>query len=130
MIAAETAAPSTHGRVIAAWTIPRRIESQNKFQWRHWRYYATYRKSWGKVLALIAGRSTCEEFRRVRITSHRVRLLDEGNLVGGAKPIPDALVALGWLVDDSRQWCKVEYVQTRCAKKDERTVIEILEAGE
>lgn len=64
------------------------------------------------------------EKKLIKIISYRKRLLDYGNLVGGAKPIPDALVALGWLWDDSPEWSEVVYEQVK-VKNGERTEVVI-----
>jgi hypothetical protein len=57
------------------------------------------------------------------IIALRGRTLDYGNLVGGAKPIPDSLKRLGYIVDDSPQWFQCEYVQRPAPADAERTVI-------
>ena len=53
-------------------------------------------------------------------------LVDYANLVGGAKPIPDNLIRLGYLKDDSPRWFRCEYLQTQVPKKDERTELEFV----
>ena len=50
----------------------------------------------------------------VRLTSHRRRghpPLDDDNLVGGAKPLRDALVDCGLIHDDSAVYAEFEYEQ-------------------
>ena len=64
---------------------------------------------------------------RLRIRSFRNRLVDFANLVGGAKPIPDCLVRLGYLRDDSPEWLECAYEQHRVPRKEERTEIEFLD---
>ena len=51
---------------------------------------------------------------RLRIVSYRNRLVDFANLVGGAKPIPDCLQRLGYIVDDSPKWFECDYQQIQC----------------
>jgi hypothetical protein len=63
---------------------------------------------------------------RIRLSSYRVRLVDYANLVGGAKPIPDALVRLGYLKDDGPRWFFCDYFQIQVPREDERTVIEFV----
>ena len=66
-------------------------------------------------------------FRHVRITSYRVRLVDERNLWD--KYVVDALVKAGLLRDDSPQWCKVEVFQRLVySKADELTEVLITES--
>ena len=51
------------------------------------------------------------EKRLVVITSYRKALLDRDNLMGGAKPIPDALKKQKLIRDDSEEWVEIEYKQ-------------------
>lgn len=53
-------------------------------------------------------------FRRLVVTrfySRRCRPFDEANCVGGAKPLVDALVQQGVLIDDKVKFCKIWYWQ-------------------
>jgi hypothetical protein len=60
----------------------------------------------------------------VRITSFRLRLLDERNLWD--KYVVDSLVQSGLLRDDSPAWCKIEVSQTQVMRREEeRTEIHI-----
>jgi len=66
--------------------------------------------------------------RSVHLTRIGAKLLDEDNLAGGGKPIIDALVKEGLLVDDSPQWAELIFSQV--PSKDpslRRTVIELEE---
>ena len=63
---------------------------------------------------------------RLAIRSYRTRQLDYANLVGGAKPIPDSLIGLGYLVDDGPKWFRCSYEQFVVGKNDERTEVEFL----
>lgn len=64
-------------------------------------------------------------FRFVRITSLRMRLLDERNLYD--KAIVDSLVYAGVLADDSPSCCRVEVYQRLVYNKaDECTEIEVI----
>jgi hypothetical protein len=68
--------------------------------------------------------------RRVTITrcySGQQKLRDHGNLVGGMKPVVDALVLCGLLKDDSPKWCEVYYHQRRVEKGERGTYITIEE---
>jgi Holliday junction resolvase RusA-like endonuclease len=60
----------------------------------------------------------------VVITSYRKRLLDLDNLVGGAKPLIDALCDMGLIVDDSPDWLDLE-VKQKQQSIGEHTSIEI-----
>ena len=71
----------------------------------------------------------CSIQRRITIHSYRTRLLDHGNLVGGAKPIPDALKHLGWIKDDSPHWVQIDYHQEVDSKQAPLTVVTVEEMG-
>jgi hypothetical protein len=87
------------------WTL--RIElptpSQNEFAFSGWRKAHTSKGLWKNLIR------ACPTFldiprawgpRRLTIERHGKRILDEANLIGGAKGIIDDLVQLGLLVDD------------------------------
>jgi hypothetical protein len=99
-----------------------KVESQNATQWAHWTAYHRYNKKWRSALALRLGRSpdVVTTPMDITITSYRSRLLDKGNLVGGCKPIPDALKALGWIKDDSPEWVDIHYDQIKTKKNQTR----------
>jgi Holliday junction resolvase RusA-like endonuclease len=75
-------------------------------------------------LSVPAERRGLKEKRRVRVTRFG-RQLDYDNLVGGCKPLVDALVRAGLIVDDSPDHVAVEYCQEKCKRKDARTEIEV-----
>ena len=121
--------------------IPRRLESDNKFKWSPWYVYESYKKSWYRALGLMFGAPKPNQSvsvlqtamptpkRGVLILSLRRRQLDQGNLVGGAKPIPDWLVKALWLVDDDPDNVEVCYAQRKVSRlEDELTVVAVATA--
>ena len=107
--------------------VPRQIPSQNKSQYKHWSYYTKERDAWFVLLRTqLAPQKALKAKVRLCIRSYRTRLLDYANLVGGAKPIPDCLIRLGYLHDDSPQWFECSYEQFQVVKTDQRTEIEFL----
>lgn len=71
------------------------------------------------------GKANNARRRTVRITSYRMRLIDERNLWD--KHFVDALVRSGLLVDDSPQWCEVIVKQVQVGNpKLQRTEIVIV----
>jgi hypothetical protein len=116
-------------RVVAAqWRffIPRQATSMNAHRQNDARGHA-YRKErdrWEQDLR-AHGRATrlpwappaaSAGIRRVtllRLFCGRQRELDYGNLVGGLKPVLDAMVRSGWLLDDSPAYCEDHYLQRR-----------------
>ena len=117
-------------------TIKRRTPSQNDFSNKRGKAaqfaYSKERNWW---FALIRAHLTPwavppDEKILCRIVSYRNRLLDYGNLVGGAKPIPDVLKRLNWIKDDSPKWFDCRYEQVQVPASEERTEITIATAAE
>lgn len=107
--------------------IKRKVPSQNQSQYRHWSLYHAEKEAWFVLLrAQLTPRKAPEEPVRLVLRSYRARLMDYANLVGGAKPIPDALIRLGYLKDDSPRWFHCEYFQFQVKKPDERTELEFI----
>lgn len=98
--------------------IAREVPSQNRFQYSHWLAYTRERDAWLLMLRVHLRPRPHPPTRPVRATilSLRNRIIDYGNFVGGAKPIPDCLKRLGYIVDDSPRWWTCEYVQQRAPK--------------
>lgn len=117
------------GRLIV---IARRVPSQNASMYRHWRTYTRERDAWFILLrAQLPPRQPPDEPVRIILRSLRTRLVDYANLVGGAKPIPDCLIRLGYLKDDSPRWFHCDYYQSQVPKGQERTEIQFVPwAGE
>jgi hypothetical protein len=108
-------------------TIGRRVPSQNASTYAHWRDYKKEKDAWAALLraALKPRMKAPHAMVFVTIVSYRQKLCDYANLVGGAKPIPDTLIKLRYLHDDSPEWMRASYHQHKCARADERTVITI-----
>ncbi len=108
--------------------VPRRVPSQNRSQYSHWNAYRKERDAWFVLLRRhLPPRAPVSVPVRLLIQSFRTRLIDYANLVGGAKPIPDGLVRLGYLKDDSPEWFTCSYEQHKVTKEEERTEIHFLE---
>jgi hypothetical protein len=109
-------------------TMARRMASQNQFQYKHWRSYTAERDAWWLLIrSQLPPRSAAPDHPvRLRLHSFRTRLVDYANLVGGAKPIPDVLIRLGYLKDDSPRWFHCDYFQTVVPKAQERTELTFL----
>lgn len=97
--------------------IAREVPSLNKTMYQHFRAYMTERDHW-MVLLRVKLRPRRAPDHRVRMIIHslRNRLIDYGNLVGGAKPIPDCFQRLGLIRDDSPRWFTCEYRQEAAPK--------------
>ena len=108
--------------------LPWPIASLNIWQRMHW----TRRRKIGRAIAGyigVARSGAASTPRQVVITRIGPRVLDHDNLVGGCKPILDALVRGRWLVDDSPDWVTVEYRQERAKGRPTATLIQITEIG-
>lgn len=117
------------GRLIV---IKRRVPSQNASMYRHWSAYTTERDAWFILLrAQLPPKQPPSEPVRLILRSLRTRLVDYANFVGGAKPIPDCLIRLGYLKDDSPRWFHCDYYQSVVPKDQERTELQFVPwAGE
>lgn len=107
--------------------IRRRIPSQNRSQYAHWREYSREKHVWLRLMREVLPQRIPER-RRVElvIRSFRTRLCDYANLVGGAKPIPDILRTLGYVWDDSPELFAATYVQAVVPAAAERTELEFI----
>ncbi len=105
---------------------------------RGWGGYK-YRKTKGKFEAAVSAalRRTAippaTKFRRLvvtRIFGKGQRPYDEGNLVGGAKPLVDALRDAKVIVDDSPKWVQIWYRQERSPRGKEHVEVLVEELVE
>lgn len=109
-------------------TIKRKLPSQN--DWSNKRgvgakfAYTKERNVWMALLrSVLTPQAPPTGHVRAEICSYRTHLLDYGNLVGGAKPIPDCLKALGYIRDDRPSLFTCTYTQVRCKPSEVRTTI-------
>ena len=107
-------------------TLPILTPSQNVYNEWHW----AKRHKWTKQVEMLIGamlrrsgwtKPAEPALMSVEIVRYSSGTLDEGNLVGGAKGLIDALVRLGVLYDDSPRWCRIAYRQARGAPQKGRT---------
>ncbi len=110
-------------------TILKKIESNNKLLRMHWAARAKEKTAWMEEVMWampIGSRGRHEGKKKVlEIVSHRVRLLDKDNLVGGCKQLIDSIVYFGLMPDDSPKHCELHVKQVKCEKGKERTTIRI-----
>lgn len=107
--------------------IPKRIESQNVYNQWHWSKRAgngrnSEKMSWYWSILSACGKRLRKPYFAVYILSFRKRLVDDGNLKGGCKPLVDAIVDAGLLKDDDVKSCKIHYYQHKKIR-DEETII-------
>ena len=95
------------------------VQSQNQSTYSHWTKYKRYKDRWWRVLHRLLHGQVPEQpwpFAVVTITrvyGPRCRPYDYANLVGGCKPIPDALIKIGVLTDDDPKHFEATYHQRR-----------------
>lgn len=107
-------------------TINRRSPPGNKSTFGHWRDYAKERDIWYVLIrAKLPPKAKPHHRVTMKITSYRVQLQDRVNFENGCKPIPDVLVRLGYLRDDSIEWLDDSYTQIKCPRAFEKTVISL-----
>ncbi|MFW5829813.1 MAG: hypothetical protein ACOCXA_06080 [Planctomycetota bacterium] len=107
--------------------LPRRIPSQNLLHYRHWSRYRVERDAWFVLLrSRLPPRQAVQVPVGLVLRSYRNRLMDYANLVGGAKPIPDCLIRLGYLKDDGPRWFSCDYQQIQVPRTEERTELEFV----
>lgn len=100
--------------------IERTVPSQNVRDRWHWIIRTKDRDAW--ALLMRAAVKSLPLRPRVRMHVHvhslRVQLIkDNANLRGGAKGLVDAIVRLGFIHDDSDQWARITYGQTRVRRE-------------
>lgn len=118
-------AAARHPQAISV-TVPKKIESGNKFMWAKWYIYDGYKKGWFRALSLFLPTRTPESpipFACVTIVSHRKRFLDSDNLQTGQKPIRDFLKRARYIEDDDPT--HADFIVSQDKSKDESTTITV-----
>ncbi len=102
------------------------IPSLNKLLRTHWALRRQKKQQWGLVIKNKTKEIKNHQFNRLEITSHRTRMLDYDNLVGGCKEIiVDNIKNLGLIIDDDPKSVLVSYTQKKCDKKNQHTEIKL-----
>lgn len=86
-----------------------------------WKYKAIRDEfeQWLDAKARKVGISKATGRRRVHILRQygsRGKVRDRGNLIGGCKPLLDAMISAGMIVDDAPQWIEDHYEQERASQ--------------
>ena len=93
-------------------TIPSLSPSLNKYRREHWSKRRLYRKDFGEELMVGDGGRVPKvgkgEKRKVKIVSYRKSLVDRDNLIGGMKPLIDALKDRRLIFDDDDAHLELE----------------------
>lgn len=124
----------------ARWTLklPIKAVSQNELQGNYrgasgWRYRGIRRRFETAVARGRGAIPAATGFRRAIITRHYRRgrrAFDYANLVGGCKPLIDALSKEKLLVDDSPKWCSTYFMQEPSGTTKDYITIVLEERGE
>ena len=109
----------------------RGIRSLNWFFKRSWRVRDRETKIWeGEIYAALMGRIPKAKGKmKVLIISHRARMLDKDNFIGGTKTLTDALKRLGLIVDDNPEYLEADYRQVKAHSDFAHTSIQIQEVA-
>lgn len=78
-----------------------------------------------RVYANVTNRARPREFKRLTIVRFGQRELDHDNLVGGCKPLIDALERAKLIYSDAPGFLRVEYRQKKARPRGAKTVIAI-----
>lgn len=108
--------------------IPMPTPSLNVYKRMHYHAQKRLRDQYTTILRLHTTAITrCKphQMRRVTICRYGARLLDIDNLIGGCKPLVDALQRAGLLWDDSPRYVSIKYEQTKVSAKQSKTVVTI-----
>jgi hypothetical protein len=102
-----------------AFEIPLAIKSLNYFMYKKWFVYEGYKGEWFEKIERLIGRCQYIPVGKItlEITGFVKRLQDFENFAGGAKPIPDALKKLGWIIDDDLKNTERLYKQVKTEYK-------------
>jgi hypothetical protein len=112
-------------------SLPFATPSQNTYQRWHFRKQASYLAQVQMVIRSelnrqgLYGQQTTARKASVVIRRYSSGSLDYGNLVGGCKPLLDALRYEGLIHDDSVRWLDDRYEQHEAKRGEARTEVEI-----
>jgi len=113
------------------WTfsLPREVQTGNALAYRHWRFRHADKLAWLGLLRselLLRPVPLATMRRKVLIFSYRKRILDDDNLIAGAKHLRDCLTVVGLILDDNARGARVTYEQETVIKgRKTSTVITI-----
>ena len=113
--------------------LPFATPSQNVYQRMHYHAQNKLKKEcmqWVRVTLNRAGRfgvNPPDVRMRVVVQRYSANKVDRGNLVGGCKPLLDALKIEGVIRDDTEQWIDDHYEQHPAPRKEGRTVVVVEE---
>lgn len=115
----ENASESNLVREVGFFEMRVKLPSLNEWQRMHWAKRKRFKDELRiEVLAHSRRKNImpADMPRSVRIVRYSAGTLDRDNLVGGCKPLVDALVRNRLLVDDSPEWCDVSYIQEKVGR--------------
>lgn len=117
----------------AVFELPRRLKSQNKTTYSHWKVHHLDKQAWTKLVGHILRpchglQLPWSRWSLTRLYSGREREMDFANLVGGAKPLIDTLTDYQVIVDDAPTYFSCDYSQERGGRS--MTVLTLLEIGD
>lgn len=104
--------------------------SLNQWQRMHWARRKQVKDDYVKVLRFVSvwlheERSRLGPARHIEIIRHSPCELDYDNLVGGAKPLVDALVWTSIIADDDPGNVTIKYMQTKAKRIDMANVVRL-----
>lgn len=109
--------------------IPLPTPSLNIMRRMHPQAYKRLRNQYTTIFRVHANsvtRAKPAQFRKVWIERRGKRLLDHDNLVGGCKPLVDALETAGLIWRDSPRYVEIKYSQTTASAKRACTLVVVI----
>jgi hypothetical protein len=112
------------------WTFPKPPKALNDFLRLHWAAKNRDLKSWKLLVLSVAGQGPWSKIAhqgrkkvRLKITVYRWNVQDPDNAYGSVKNLVDALLSLGWMVDDRPKWLDLEVCE-EIDRKKQRTEVQ------
>ncbi len=98
--------------------VPRAIPSQNASHKKHWAVYSNELGCWRRTLEpllrpVLGLNLSWSRWHFLRLIPSRGRVMDYANIVGGCKPIPDAMQEFKVIAGDDPNRFKASYSQQR-----------------
>ncbi|MFA5168939.1 MAG: hypothetical protein WC530_10475 [Candidatus Omnitrophota bacterium] len=121
--------------------LPVIMPSLNKQLRMHWKARGRLKKNISWHLYSVMGREEIAHRDRLahvtirvfsnapKVSGGRARRLDTDNLIGGQKPLVDAMKNLGLLKDDNPKWAAITYLENRDKVETPRTEIDVSYGG-
>jgi len=116
--------PSLNNQLRAHWAVRKRTKDNAAWHLRAvmGRKSIEHRDRFANVIITVYSNAP-------KLAGGRARRLDTDNLIGGQKPLVDALKQAGIMKDDSPKWAAITYLENRDKVETPRTEIDVSYGG-